>query len=74
MELPVNEIAGATATILAITGVVLNNRKLIACFWIWLISNGITAAIHFHAGIWGLFARDVIFFGLAIEGIIRWRK
>ena len=68
------EILGTIATALAIFGAVLNNRKLIACFYLWLASNAITAGIHFDAGIYSLLVRDLIFFILAIEGIHKWRK
>jgi nicotinamide riboside transporter PnuC len=68
------EIVGIISMVLAIIGVLLNNRKLIACFYLWLVSNALSAGIHFYAGIWSLFARDMIFFGLAVEGMIRWRK
>ena len=68
------EIFGIVATVLAILGVVLNNRKLIVCFYLWLVSNLITAGIHFDAGIYSLLVRDLTFFCLAIEGIYRWRK
>lgn len=68
------EIFGTISTALAIFGVVLNNRRIIFCFYLWLISNGITAAIHFNVGIYSLLIRDLIFFTLAIEGIYRWRK
>ncbi len=68
------ETFGIISTILAVAGVILNNRKLIACFYLWLLSNGITALIHYDAGIYSLFLRDIIFFGLAVEGLWRWRK
>ena len=68
------ELFGTIATLLAITGVILNNRKMIACFYIWLVSNFICAAIHYQAGIMSLFFRDLIFFVLAIDGLYRWSK
>ena len=68
------EIFGILATILAIVGVVFNNRKLTICFYFWIVSNAITAAIHFDAGIYRLLIRDLVFFVLAIEGLFRWRK
>ncbi len=68
------ELLGATATILAVTGVLLNNRKLIACFYVWLVSNAITAYIHCDAQLYSLLIRDVIFLGLAVEGLYRWGK
>jgi nicotinamide riboside transporter PnuC len=68
------ELIGTIATVLAICGVWLNNRKLIACFYLWFISNGLSAIIHWHTGTWSLMARDVIFIVLAVEGIRLWAK
>jgi nicotinamide riboside transporter PnuC len=66
-----NEILGTIVTVLAVVGVVLNNRKIAACFWLWIISNGISAYIHSDAGLFALTARDCIFLVLAVEGIYR---
>jgi len=68
------EIIGIIATILAVAGVILNNRRCIWCFGLWVVSNALTGAIHGAAGIWSLFARDMIFLALAIEGAYRWRE
>jgi len=68
------EILGVIAVTLAVIGVILNNRKLIACFYVWIISNVLCAGIHFHAEIWSLLIRDIIFTVLAIEGLVRWRR
>jgi nicotinamide riboside transporter PnuC len=68
------ELFGTIATVIAVVGVVLNNRRLRWCFLLWLVSNSITAIIHVHAGIWSLFARDVLFLLLAVEGWWRWRQ
>jgi nicotinamide riboside transporter PnuC len=68
------EVVGLAVTFLAVGGAVLNNRRLRACFWLWLFSNAASAAIHVTAGLWSLAARDVIFFALAIEGLWRWRQ
>lgn len=67
------ELVGIVATVLAILGVVLNNRRLRNCFLLWLLSNSMTAAIHAYAGIWSLFARDVVFLILAVEGWYKWK-
>jgi nicotinamide riboside transporter PnuC len=67
------EVVGLAVTFLAVSGAVLNNRRLRACFWLWLVSNAASAAIHVAAGLWSLAARDVIFFALAIEGLLRWK-
>ena len=68
------EVIGTVATILAVTGVVANNRRLRWCFLLWMASNSLTLAIHAHAAIWSLAARDLIFLILAIEGWIMWGK
>jgi len=68
------ETIGTIATILAVIGVLLNNRRLRACFIIWFISNAITLAIHYDAGIQSLMVRDAIFLILAVEGWVRWGR
>lgn len=55
-------------------GVLANNRKMICCFYIWTISNLISAAIHWQLGSMSLLIRDVVFIALAAEGICKWRK
>jgi len=72
--MPTNEIIGIIATILAVVGVITNNRRLRVCFLLWLISNALTGGIHAQAGIWSLVARDSIFFVLAIEGWFKWGR
>jgi hypothetical protein len=64
------ELLGAIATVIAVAGVVANNRKWRICFWLWLVSNGITAGIHAQAGIWSLCARDLIFLALAVDVVL----
>ena len=66
------EIVGIIATVLAVVGVITNNRRLRVCFLLWLISNALSGAIHAHAAIWCLVVRDAIFFVLAIEGWFKW--
>jgi nicotinamide riboside transporter PnuC len=68
------ELLGVIAGVIAVGGVVLNNYKLIGCFYLWFISNTISAIIHLHAGIWSMAARDVVFIMLAIHGIIVWKS
>lgn len=68
------EFFGIVCTVIAVGGVVLNNRKVAACFWLWMVSNAISAGVHISLGCWSLAARDAIFFVLAIEGIWLWRK
>lgn len=68
------EIFSIIATVYAVTGVVLNNRKDIRCFAIWGVSNILCAMIHYRSGLWGLLVRDLIFLGLAYAGWSIWSK
>jgi len=68
------EIIGGVATVLAIAGVILNNRRLIACFYLWMVSNSLSALLHADAGMTSLLIRDLAFLALAIEGVWKWRK
>lgn len=68
------ELLGGVAAAIAIVGVYLNNRKMIVCFYLWILSNGLSAVIHWHDARWSLCGRDLIFIVLAFHGIWRWRK
>jgi len=68
------ELFGTISTIIAIIGVIANNRRRRWCFILWFVSNFISAAIHIQAGIWSLAARDFVFFILAVEGFVLWGK
>ena len=68
------EIIGAVAMVLAVVGVLGNNRRLRWCFLVWMVSNTLSAGIHAYSGIWTLLVRDVIFVILAIEGWVKWGK
>ena len=46
----------------------------IECFYLWMVSNTISTAIHVNAGMWSLTVRDIIFLVLAVHGIYSWRK
>lgn len=68
------EIIGTISTVLAIVGVLANNRRLRWCFLLWMVSNAMSLVIHANAGIWSLAGRDAVFLVLAVEGWIRWGK
>jgi len=68
------ELFGSIATVLAVVGVVLNNRLNRICFGLWLVSNAICAGLHISVGLWSMVIRDIIFIALACEGWFRWRK
>ncbi|MCJ7778845.1 MAG: nicotinamide mononucleotide transporter family protein [Sedimentisphaerales bacterium] len=68
------ETIGAISTVIAIIGVLANNRKLRWCFLLWMVSNALSLAIHADAAIWSLVARDAMFLVLAFDGWFRWKK
>jgi nicotinamide riboside transporter PnuC len=67
------ELVGTVATVIAVAGVLLNNRRRRECFYLWIVSNALTLGVHVAAGVWSLAVRDGIFFVLAVEGLLRWR-
>jgi nicotinamide riboside transporter PnuC len=68
------EFIGTITTILAVSGVVLNNRHRIECFYLWLVSNLLSAVIHFQTETYSLMVRDLIFLALSIERIWVWKR
>jgi nicotinamide riboside transporter PnuC len=68
------ELLGTITTVLAVAGVILNNRHRIECFYLWLLSNLLSAVIHFQTDTKSLMIRDMIFLVLAVEGIVLWKK
>ena len=66
------EIIGVVSTVIAIIGVLANNRRLRWCFLLWLISKAMSMAIHVDTGIWYLAVRDAVFFVMAVEGWFLW--
>jgi nicotinamide riboside transporter PnuC len=74
MSLIMIELLSTAALVLAVSGVVMNNHRIIYCFYLWFVSNAISAGIHFSEGLVMLGVRDVVFFALAIQGLIIWRR
>ncbi len=68
------ELIGAVSGALAIIGVVLNNHLDRRCFLFWIVSNFLVAYVHADSSLWPLFLKDVVFFLLAIWGLIIWRR
>ena len=68
------ELIGTIATVIAVIGVLANNRRLRFCFLLWGISNTLTLIIHAQTDVWSLVVRDAVFLVLAVEGWIRWGK
>ena len=68
------EYIGTISTLLAIAGVLANNRRKRVCFAIWVISNSLTLVIHAQTGVWSLVVRDAVFLILAVEGWFKWGR
>lgn len=68
------EIIGFISGVLAIIGVLANNRRLRWCFLLWMVSNALSLCIHLLTGIWSLAGRDAVFLLLAFEGYWKWGK
>jgi len=73
-------IIGIIITIVAVVGVVLNARRLRACFYWWIVSNSGSLGVHVYAAIvhdqeyWPMVLRDAIFLGLAFYGLACWKR
>jgi nicotinamide mononucleotide transporter len=61
-------------TLLSLLGVILNIKKKIACFYIWFFTNASWCVIDFYKGIPMQGLLFAIYTGLAVYGIIEWRK
>lgn len=61
-------------TLLALVGVVLNIKKNIWCFYIWLFTNSSWAVVDFYKGIPAQGILFTIYTGLAVYGIYEWKK
>jgi nicotinamide riboside transporter PnuC len=61
-------------TILALLGVILNIKKNIWCFYIWLVTNASWAVIDFYKGIPAQGVLFSIYTLLAVYGIYEWKK
>jgi len=68
------EALSLAAMCIAVAGVWRNNHRRRDCFLLFLVSNALCAAVHGHSHLWGMLARDAIFFGLAIHGWIAWGR
>ncbi len=61
-------------TILSIIGVILNIKKKQICFYIWTVTNVSWMTVDYIKGIYAQSFLFLIYTGLAIWGIIEWKK
>ena len=61
-------------TALSLIGVVLNIKKRKSCFVVWGVTNASWAVIDFHAGLPAQGVLFTVYLGLAVWGMIEWRR
>jgi len=74
------EVFGIIAFLVAVAGVVFNNKRMIACFYLWAVSNSIGLMLHWLAykadaeGMIPMMCKDVVFLILLVPGWMNWKK
>lgn len=58
----------------SLIGVVLNIKHDRRCFWIWAVTNAVWAVVDFSYGIYSQATLQAVYFGLAIWGLIEWKR
>ena len=61
-------------TALSITGTILNIKKMKICFWMWAVTNAFWVFYDISKGAYPQAVIFIVYFGLAIWGIIEWSK
>jgi hypothetical protein len=61
-------------TIASIVGTVLNIQKKPVCFWIWLITNTLWTVYDIWIRNYSQAGLSAIYVGLAVWGILTWKK
>ena len=58
----------------ALVGVWLNIQRKVLCFWIWTVTNATWVYVDLRHGIHAQAALQLVYFGLAIYGIVIWNR
>lgn len=61
-----------SVSLLALVGVWLNNKKNVACFWIWAVTNAVWVYADLKHGLLSQATLMAIYFLLALYGILKW--
>lgn len=62
-----------TITVLSLLGTVLNVRKKVSCFYLWMLVNIAWIGVDVCQGLWARFVLDSTHLVFAIWGIVSWR-
>lgn len=68
------EVFGTIGLLFAMAGCLLNNRKMISCFPVWMVANIVGVCIHYHLHLYSFVVKDLFFMYICVDGYIRWRK
>jgi nicotinamide riboside transporter PnuC len=61
-------------TIMSLVGVVMNIKKMRACFYLWSVTNLCWSVYDFSIGAYAQSALFAVYFLLAVWGIFEWKK
>lgn len=60
--------------IASLAGVLLNIRRMRACFVVWMLTNATWCAVDAHAGLPAQATLMAVYAGLAVWGFFAWRR
>jgi nicotinamide riboside transporter PnuC len=63
-----------SVALLSIIGVILNIRRHRSCFYIWSFTNSSWVVVDLYHGVWSQAALCGVYVGLALWGIMAWRR
>ena len=69
-----NNIFTWIATIIALTGTVLNCKKIRYCFYLWIITNTMWLVWDLYTGLYSRAILDLFQLALAVYGLLEWKK
>ena len=68
------QIITAAITAICLTGTILNVRKMVACFYLWMLGNVAWFAIDLGAAAYSRALLDAVQFGFAVWGALEWSR
>lgn len=68
-----SEVFKWSLAVVSLVGVELNIRHRRECFYIWIFTNAAWSLVDFSHGIWAQSLLHLVYFALAIRGVICWQ-